>query len=152
MNNILHFFKDYSKLIVEFIINYFKNNDNKIIFFHSISIGTTLFSVFLKYIQENKEYSYIMKYIKGKVYDSSPLVDGYVYLCGFFATIGTIENVGKCQMNFYSEKITSPNDYVAISIDTFFDDVLRNNNSIKLYGHSDNNNNNNENDKNQLYI
>ncbi|KAM9954415.1 hypothetical protein ACTFIW_003957 [Dictyostelium discoideum] len=175
-----YFFKDYSKLIVEFIINYFKNNDNKIIFFHSISIGTTLFMVFLKYIQENKEYSYIMKYIKGTVYDSSPLVYGCDYFCGFFATIGTIENVDKCQMNFYSEKaieflnrcwdyeckynypflispinkwnhlvITSPNDNVTISIDSFFDDVLRNNNSIKLYEHTDNNN---ENDKNQLYL
>ncbi|KAM9997283.1 hypothetical protein ACTFIZ_006640 [Dictyostelium cf. discoideum] len=171
---------DYSKLIVEFIENYFKSNDNKIIFFHCFSIGTTLFSVFLKYIQENKEYSYIMKYIKGIVYDGGPLVREVEYLCGFFATAGTVENVDKHSINLYVQTaieflneswkyeckhnypfllspenkwnhlvITSPNDYVALSIDTFFEEILRNNNSIKLY---EQNNENLKNDKNQLYI
>ncbi|KAM9980614.1 hypothetical protein ACTFIY_002926 [Dictyostelium cf. discoideum] len=42
--------------------------------------------------------------------------------------------------------ISSPDDRVAISIDTFFEDISRNNNSIKLYQHND------ENDKNNLYL
>ncbi|KAN0044992.1 hypothetical protein ACTA71_006519 [Dictyostelium dimigraforme] len=162
-----YFYTDYSLKIVNFIENYIKNkNKNQIICFHSLSIGATLFSCFLKYIQDNKQYSYIIKLIKGTVYDSAPLINEKHYLCA-------VNNINQHSIGIYTEKslqyfnecwkyqsehfypylispinkwhhfvITSPNDLVTISIDTFLEQLITNNKSIIPFSENEINNNN----------
>ncbi|KAN0044993.1 hypothetical protein ACTA71_006520 [Dictyostelium dimigraforme] len=180
-----YFYIDYSNKIVKFIENYNKN-PNQIICFHCLSIGNTLFSYFLKYIQDNKQYSYILNLIKGTVYDIGPLIDGKDHLCGYYGTFGTLDDINKYSISPYSEKpfqflykcweyqckhyypclispnnkwhhlvITSPNDMVTISIETFLEQLITNNTSLKKFqndGNNDNNNNNNNKNNNNFYL
>ncbi|KAK5579430.1 hypothetical protein RB653_009113 [Dictyostelium firmibasis] len=122
--------------IVKFIDDYFRGDDGfqRILCFQSISNGTVLFGHFLKYIQDNEEYLYLMRIIRATIIDNSSTENENDFLYNNFLSYQLFLSNKSTSIN--TNTTTTNYQYLISPLNTWNHVIIHSKNDYSVKSHS----------------